>query len=292
MAPEGRVVRKFLTVTTGLAALASVSACSHIEDYTWKGREPAKVVDAHTGAPERQIGAVPVVSPAAATAPAPREHNFPLPTERDLFVVTDKLSDSSVQIFDVNSAQPYGTRGGGMGVASVTGAPMVSSSDSSVEIYPVGGSYAGAMDQTWPNSLYPANTLTPIGGGSASSAGRASPHVGSGYVPSQIFFKHGSARIGGGDKQVLRQVADQAKFAPVDRIRVEGHASTRTGVSDPVESKIVNLKESMNRAFNVSSTLMREGVPAEKIQTTVWGDTRNSGDEAHNRRVDIITGGQ
>jgi len=207
--------------------------------------------------------------------------------------MTDKLAGGSVEIYDPNTSAPYGSRGGSASVADVTGAPMPSAVESSVEIYPVDGSFAGQTTQTWPNSLYPANPVS-LGGGtmSATSTGRSSAHVGSGYTPSQIFFKHGSSRLGGGDKQVLRQVADQAKFAPVDRVRIEGHASARTGVADPVESKIVNLKESMNRAFNVSSQLMRDGVPAEKIQTTVWGDTQNSGEEAYNRRVDIITGGQ
>src|SRR5690606_12662077 len=108
----------------------------------------------------------------------------------------------------------------------------------------------------------------------------------------QIFFDHGSSRLGSGDQQVLSQVAEQAKFAPVDRVKVEGFASTRTDVSDPVESKIVNLKQSMNRAFNVSSQLMRDGVPSEKIQTTVWGDSKTSPSrsEAEERRVDITTG--
>lgn len=313
------MVRKLLTITVSLTALATLSACGHADTWSWKGQnknaiqvrnapgtetvvsQPVAPMPRMAGAPQDTMTVAP--APLAPVTAAPSAQTFPVPNQRDLFVLSDKLSSSSIEIFDPETSMAYGARsgqrggnqyvGGGASVASVTGVPMVSSSDSSVEIYPVDGSYAGSMDGTWPNSLYPTGSgMTPLGGSVTASAGRASPRVGSGYAPSQIFFKHGSSRIGSGDQQVLRQVAEQAKFAPVERVRVEGHASTRTGVSDPVEAKIVNLKESMNRAFNVSSTLMREGVPAEKIQTTVWGDTKNNGDEANNRRVDIITGGQ
>lgn len=310
------MVRKLLTITVSLTALSVLSACGHVHGWGGDSKDQiqvrnapgAETVVSQPVAPMPRMASDMRVAPAPTSVEpvsvAPVEQTFPVPNQRDLFVLSDKLGNSSVEIYDPETAMPYGSRGGqrggnqytsgGASVATVTGVPMVSSTDSSVDIYPVDGSYAGSMDGTWPNSLYPTSSgMTPLGGGSQqASAGRASPRVGSGYAPSQIFFKHGSSRIGSGDQQVLRQVADQAKFAPVERVRVEGHASTRTGVSDPVEAKIVNLKESMNRAFNVSSTLMREGVPAEKIQTTVWGDTKNTGDEANSRRVDIITGGQ
>ncbi|MBU0859741.1 MAG: OmpA family protein, partial [Alphaproteobacteria bacterium] len=73
-------------------------------------------------------------------------------------------------------------------------------------------------------------------------------------------------------------------------------ASSRAEVSDPVERRILNLKMSMDRAFRVSSDLIRSGVPATAIKTTVYGDTRPAGPmdskdgEAASRRVDILTG--
>ncbi len=289
------MVSRFLTVTVSVVAVLALSAC---ESTSWKG-QPAKAVNAKTGAPEAQ-GPGPVIPPVERagmqTAPAAPQ-NFPPPNDRDLMVISDKLAGGSIEIYDLESAQPYGglRRGGSMdmSVSPVAAGGMPSSTDSSVVIFPVDGTYAGQAHSTWPNSLLPVNTAGYAGGSASLEGGRASPHVGSGYAPSQIFFKHGSARLGSGDKQILRQVADQAKFSPVERISVEGHASTRTGVSDPVEAKIINLKQSMNRAFNVSSQLIRNGVPAEKVKTTVWGDTKNDGgSEAQNRRVDVITGGQ
>ncbi len=281
------MVQKFLTVTVGLVAVLALSACEH--DLTWKGEKPPRVVDAKTGQPENQpqsglasaptgidrLNAAPGLQPPA---------KFPPPNERDLMVMTDKLG-GSVEIYDLNSDVP---RAYGGGTASASGG-MPSSVDSSVMVFPVDGAYPGQAQASWPNSILPTNSMTASPG---MGGGKASPHAGSGYAPSQIFFKHGSSRLGSGDRRVLNEVADKAKFAPVDRISVEGFASRPTGVSDPIESKIVNLKQSMNRAFTVSSQLMRDGVPAEKIKTSVWGDTKSTGSEAQDRRVDIVTGAQ
>lgn len=285
------MARKFFTVTVGITALLALSACEHVDQLSWKG-SPAKVTDAKTGQPENQGGPViPSVERAPVTANTEPGHNFPPPNERDLMVISNKLAGGSIEIFDLDSGRSYG--GGAsagsdmMVVSSAASGGMPSSSDSSVTVFPVdGGSlYPGQMG-SWPNSVLPTT-------GGSMPGGRVSPRVGTGYTPSQIFFKHGSSRLGNGDKQMLRQVAEQAKFSPVERVSVEGFASTRTGVSDPVEAKIVNLKQSMNRAFSVSSQLMRSGVPAEKIKTTVWGDTKNEGvSEAQSRRVDVVTGGQ
>lgn len=105
-----------------------------------------------------------------------------------------------------------------------------------------------------------------------------------------IYFNHGSSRLGSGDIQKLSQVAETAKFSPVDRVKVEGHASSRAQTSDPIRNSILNLKESMNRAFVVSKTLIEKGVPAEKLKTTAFGDTVPAANEAEQRRVDIVTG--
>ena len=75
----------------------------------------------------------------------------------------------------------------------------------------------------------------------------------------------------------------------MDRVRVEGHASTNAGTNDPIRARILNLKESMNRAYAVSRTLIEEGVPAEKIKTIGYGDTVPAGSEDQQRRVDIVT---
>jgi outer membrane protein OmpA-like peptidoglycan-associated protein len=107
---------------------------------------------------------------------------------------------------------------------------------------------------------------------------------------SRVYFEYGSARIGGNDDRILKEAANIAKFAPVDRIRVEGHASVDTQTNDPVKARMLNLKESMNRAYSVSRRLIEQGVPAEKIKTVAWGDTVPASSNKEQRRVDIITG--
>lgn len=280
------MVRQIFMVTVGLAAILATGACEHIEQLSWKGERPARVIDARTGREEKQTE---LRVNAMQGAPAPTAHNFPPPNERDLMVIADKLGSGSVEIYDINSRAPR-TYGGG--VTHVDNG-MPTAVDSSVMVYPVDGGYPGQVAATWPNSILPSQQMPmPLQNSNAvpaSIAGRTSPHAGGPGVPAQIFFAHGFSTLGPGDRQVLRDVSEKARFAPVDRVSVEGHASSRADGRDQVTAKIVNLKESMNRAFNVSSEMMRNGVPAEKIKTTVWGDTKNtSGSEAENRRVDII----
>jgi outer membrane protein OmpA-like peptidoglycan-associated protein len=101
----------------------------------------------------------------------------------------------------------------------------------------------------------------------------------------QIFFPHGSSRVSATGKQVIDDVIRRGS----GMVEVVGHASARAEANDPVEKRIVNLKMSMDRAFKVSSALMRNGVPAEAIVTTAYGDTRPAGGEDVSRRVEILT---
>lgn len=119
------------------------------------------------------------------------------------------------------------------------------------------------------------------------------------YMPSmlrggadeQIFFRNGSSRLGSIDKQKISAFANKARFAPVHKVTVKGHASRPTQVgTDTVEAHVLNLKESMNRSFAVSKTLMRDGVPAEKIKTVSYGSTQATGDDKYDRRVDMFMG--
>lgn len=212
------------------------------------------------------------------------------PSDRDLRAMTSKLSGGAVEIYNVGDGSPvYG--GSGFANASV---PPVSSvqmpegislaTDPRVTVYPLDG------------SNYP--TSPSYGGWSGEATYRPSPApvvpaglTSAGPAAASIYFTHGSSRLGSGDKARLDEAAEVAKFAPVDRIRVEGHASRPTQSSDPIESRILNLKESMNRAYEVSRDLIRNGVPAEKIKTVGWGDTKPTGaDDSQNRRVDVLTG--
>ena len=193
------------------------------------------------------------------------------------------LSNSSVIVNDPGFATPTM---GAMGMPPPTpfgGATLpnygvgVRAADPSVTIFPVEGSPAG-MSGMSPNYFDPnAN----IGSGAAYGG------------DNQIFFRNGSSRLGSGDMRKLSNVAEQAKFAPVNRVTVAGYASKPTQAgSHTVEGHILNLKESMNRSFAVSKTLMRKGVPAEKIKTVSWGSTKATGNNSQDRRVDVVMGEQ
>lgn len=184
------------------------------------------------------------------------------------------LGNASVDVFDMQENPQY-VRGGSVLV-----------------VPPAMPSYGGGV-----LAADPSVTIFPLDGSSQMAGMAPMPSDTIGYIPSsggnQIFFKHGSSRLGGGDMRVLSSVAEQAKFAPVSRITVSGYASQPTQAgSRTVEGHILNLKESMNRSFAVSKTLMQKGVPAEKIKTVSWGSTKSTGSERQDRRVDIVMGEQ
>ncbi len=202
----------------------------------------------------------------------------------------------------------YGGLGGRQQYTPIDVAGAAAAIDPSVEIYPINGAFpVGSVvppgGYTNVQSSYEYQSMFPeLGGVSPGRATRSSaggggtalaPVLSSGDTPSQVFFKHGSSYLGSGDKRVLSQVAEQAKFSPVEAVTVDAYASKRTSLSDPVASAQVNLRQSMERANAVSSFLIEQGVPGEKLKTSTWGDTRLSGkNEAYDRRVDIVTGGQ
>lgn len=230
------------------------------------------------------IGRTSRMSAAPGLQPVPR---FGEPTNRDLVAMTDKLAGGAVEIYSFDKSVP-GAPKQPQGMRSIV--------EPNVTVFPLAddGPYPGqAMPQmAWPNAVLPSyagsEQMTPMPAPSVTS------YAGSGG-PARVYFRHGSASLDRDDRKVLKQVSEEAKFAPVSRVSVEGHASRRAGTGDPVKDQIVNLKESMNRAFEVSKTMMLNGVPGEKIKTTAWGDTKppimvQGSEEAESRRVEVYTG--
>lgn len=117
-------------------------------------------------------------------------------------------------------------------------------------------------------------------------------------APARIYFGHGSSSLDADDKIVLEQISRNYRSANSGLLSIEGHASQRAEVSDPVLRKITNLKMSMNRALAVSSSLIKMGVSPESITTKAWGESRPAqsfGDysqEAASRRVEILASSQ
>lgn len=292
---------KFLTkpalALVAILALLTLGACEHYAD------DKSDVIDVSSNTAPAVTAASQRLDTVPGVRPVPQ---FPVPNDRDLKLMTTKLSGGSVEIYDVDSGMP---QNGGASVPPVqpdyVGIPLAT--DPNVTVYPIDGynMYPGEMGAArvaggqWPNAVLPMGNagsgMTPppssfggdqpmaIEGGKLASRDNGST--------ANIYFGYGSSHLGGNDRSVLSSVAETAKFAPVDRISVEGHASAPTQTDDPVKSKILNLKESMNRAGAVSQELIEKGVPAEKIKTVSWGDTKpGAGGEAAQRRVDIYTG--
>lgn len=272
---------KFLALAAIVALIPALGACESTSGE--KSVEPVKITSNLDNAP-------------AASVP-----QFPIPEDRDLRVMTSKLSGGSVEIYELDGTPPP------MGASVPPVQPVYDgiplATDPRVTVYPLDGApmagsgYGGGAAPSWPSAAVPpgGQGMTPPPGAWGGDApmdivsGRLSPRQSGGV--SSVYFNYGSANIGSPERSVLRNVAETAKFAPVDRVSVEGHASAPAQVSDPIKAKILNLKESMNRAQAVSQNLIESGVPAEKIKAVGWGDTKQSpGNEADQRRVDVITG--
>ena len=111
--------------------------------------------------------------------------------------------------------------------------------------------------------------------------------------PYVVFFNHGSAAVTEADREMLAQAVDaQRDYEGV--LRIIGHASGRTGSSDPGREKLVNFNMSLKRATAVAQELIRRGADPAKVIIEARGDadltyieTMPEG-EAGNRRAEIF----
>lgn len=227
--------------------------------------------------------------------------------------ITREMSNGSVEIYGFDDPVPVeGARFDG-------GMP---SNDPNVTVYPIGDMPTyGAEVQPVPALMPPSRTRavvdSPFGGPLQEPAVIDSTYEPqSEYMPapipaartsvpapmapvmaensSKIYFAHGSSRINAAGRDVIDHVANTAA-GPVS---VEGHASSNADVSDPVERRIVNLKMSMDRAFEVSKNLIRSGVPFDHVTAKAYGEAVPAApiagvdQEAANRRVEIVQANQ
>jgi|GEM_PF-4771519 len=106
-----------------------------------------------------------------------------------------------------------------------------------------------------------------------------------------IYFDHSDISVNDAGLATVRQIAERFKGGGVDVLSVEGHASARAAIDDPVQRRVVNLRVSMQRAFNVAKALVEAGVPAKAVRAVAWGDSyAQQGDSAEKaaRRVEIL----
>lgn len=89
-----------------------------------------------------------------------------------------------------------------------------------------------------------------------------------------IYFGHDSHDLDSESLEKIARLSKEFDSARGQGINVEGHASVTANYADDIQRKIVNLKISMDRALAVSRELIKQGVPAEAIRVTAWGETR------------------
>lgn len=112
------------------------------------------------------------------------------------------------------------------------------------------------------------------------------------FLVSTIFHRHGSDNLSKKDMSKIYEAVRLAKRYG-GKIRVVGHASSRTREMALTKHMMVNFDMSMNRAQEVSKVLQKIGFPEEKIYVTAVSDSEPiyyevmpSG-EAANRRTEI-----
>lgn len=229
------------------------------------------------------------------------------------------MSTSSVQVYDMDSSAMYPNVQGGMqpnplypsgpytSGPTVTGVPT---NGSSVVVFPLEGpaslSPSPYINGEQPSYGSPLNTgqSTPVSASQIYQTQRANKYYPVTSMIEQaehyyandvdvIYFAHGSTKLSNKAKEIIAKVAFDARGGA--DVRVEGHASSRAGLSSPNSQQINNYEVSMKRAMNVTKALIKEGVPAGAIKTTAFGDSRpksptNDKDaEAASRRVEIYT---
>jgi len=107
-----------------------------------------------------------------------------------------------------------------------------------------------------------------------------------------ILFDNGSHKLKALDKRILSAVVRLQRESG-GKIRIVGHASSRTHNLTPIRHKMVNLKISVARADKIAAALVRLGVNKKNIETAAVSDAQPAfyefmpSGEAGNRRTEV-----
>jgi outer membrane protein OmpA-like peptidoglycan-associated protein len=116
-----------------------------------------------------------------------------------------------------------------------------------------------------------------------------------GRMVQQLFFAHGSSRIGKADRKSISKIVLDFKAAgsKTPALTLVGRASARVdGVTDPLQRRQINLEMSNKRAVAVANAFKKAGAAPTWIETVSVGDQdavlgATPEQEAKDRRVDI-----
>ncbi len=121
----------------------------------------------------------------------------------------------------------------------------------------------------------------------------ALPPPGGAQLVAVIYFGHSSSRLDGKDRAVLRDVIALRRQSG-GIIRVIGHASVHTAVTDQITHDLTNFEMSLKRANSVTAELIALGADRDQVRAEARSDKQPIYHEfmitgqAGNRRVEIF----
>jgi outer membrane protein OmpA-like peptidoglycan-associated protein len=176
-------------------------------------------------------------------------------------------------------------------------APAPVDTNSNVTVFPLEEDDSGVMPHHVVEQPLDATTVTEVGPEPAPVT--SEPVGGYGKLTNQLFFAHGSARIGSIDHKKLATTAHKLHKRAGASVTVVGHASHRVnGVTDPVRKKEINFEMAQKRANAVTSALTQSGVDPGWVLAVSKGDDEPNphrgkrSQEAADRRVEVFVNGQ
>ncbi len=108
-----------------------------------------------------------------------------------------------------------------------------------------------------------------------------------------IYFGHSSSGLDGKDRAVLRDVVALSRQHG-GSIRVIGHASALTAVTDQITHDLTNFEMSLKRANSVAASLIALGADRSQVRAEARSDKQPvyhefmTTGQAGNRRVEIF----
>lgn len=131
-------------------------------------------------------------------------------------------------------------------------------------------------------------TVYPIDGAPQYADNTQQVYADYGQLMQQLYFDHGSAAIGGADRQKLLDLGHSAASQSTAAVTVIGHASTRVdGVADPIRRKEINFEMAQKRATAVMQVLRKAGVTPGWVEAVSKGEEEATGNESTDRRADV-----
>ena len=127
----------------------------------------------------------------------------------------------------------------------------------------------------------------------AAPALSALPAAAGAQLVAVVYFAHASSRLDGNDRGVLRDIAALHRQRG-GVIRVVGHASAQTGVTDQIAHSLANFEMSLKRANAVAAALVALGVAKDRVRAEARGDNQPvyhefmTTGQAGNRRAEIF----